>query len=190
MQICAVCCGTKRLSEIACPPTCVYLEAAQRHPAAVVKKQQEHDLTVLMGALGRVSERQLQLFFVVQTFIARYAPAGLAALTDQDVAEAAEALAKTYETAARGVLYEHQADSMPGEALRRDLKEFLTQVGRGGGSTFEREAADVLHGIARGARHATPGFGAGPRDYLSLVARILHERPPDHSAPASPLIIP
>ena len=204
MDICPVCCGTKRLTEIACPPTCIYLEAAQRHPAAVVKRQQEHDVTVLMGALGRVSERQLQLFFAIQTFIARFKPASSPAssalwtgspegfshaLADVDVAEAAEALAGTFETASRGVLYEHQAASVSGEALRRELKAFLAQVGRGGGTTFEREAAEVLRGIARGARHATPGFGDGPRDYLSLVARILHERPPD-ATPASSIIVP
>src|SRR5262245_17311550 len=86
-DICAVCCGTKRLVEIACPATCVYLESAQRHPAAVVKRQQEADLTVLMGALGRVSEPQLQLFFLIQSFITRFGAKsdGLGRLVDADV---------------------------------------------------------------------------------------------------------
>jgi hypothetical protein len=190
MEICTVCCGTKRLTEIACPPTCIYLEAAQRHPAAVVKRQQEHDLTVLMGALGRVSERQLQLFFLIQTFIARFKPDGLSAtLVDRDVADAAGALASSFDTASRGVLYEHQAPTATAEALRRELKTFLAQVGRGGGSMFEREATDVLRGIERGARHETPGFTGDERGYLSLVARILHERPPA-ATERSPLIIP
>jgi hypothetical protein len=182
-----VCCGTKRLVEIDCPPTCVYLESAQRHPAAVVKKQQEHDVAALLAALGRVSERQLQLFFLIQTFIARWKPEGIARITDADVAEAAGALAASFETADRGVLYEHQATSTMAEGLRRELKTFLDEVGRGGGSRFEREATEVLRGIERGARHDTPGLGPGPHDYLSLVARVLHERPPDTAT--SPLII-
>jgi hypothetical protein len=191
MQICAVCCGTKRLTEIACPPTCIYLESAQRHPAAAVKRQQEHDLTVLMGALGRISERQLQLFFVIHTFLLRLKVDGLASrMIDVDVADAAGALASSFETAGRGVLYEHQVTSPAGETLRRELKAFLAEAGRGGGSLFEREAAEVLRGIERGARHASPGFGDGQRAYLSLVARILHERPPDDRAPASSLILP
>jgi hypothetical protein len=190
MQICAVCCGTKRLTEIACPPTCIYLESAQRHPAAAVKRQQEHDAAVLMGALGGVSERQLQLFFVIHTFIFRWKHDAAARLVDMEVADAAGALASSFETASRGVLYEHQVTSPTGEALRRELKVFLAEAGRGGGSVFEREAAEVLRGIERGARHEAPGIGAGPREYLSLVARVLHERPPDPLAPSSSLIIP
>ena len=192
-EICAVCCGTKRLTEIKCPTTCVYLETAQRHPAAAVRKQQELDLTALMMALGRVSEPQLNLFFVIQTFISRFlteSPSPVVTrLVDADVAQAAAALAESFETASRGVVYEPQAASVAGEALRRELKTFLAQVGRGGGTRFERDAAEVLRGIERGARHDSPGIGSGPVDYLTLVARILHERPPDQTA-ASSLILP
>jgi hypothetical protein len=190
-EICPVCCGTKRLVEIACPTTCVYLESAHRHPAAAVKRQQEADLTVLMGALGRVSEQQLQLFFLIQSFVSRFGAKadGLGRLVDADVAEAAGAIATSFETASRGVLYEQTADSPNGEALRRELKEFLTQVGRGAGTRFERLAAEVLRGIERGAKHEAPGVGSGAVDYLSLVARILQERPPD-AQPASSLILP
>jgi hypothetical protein len=183
-DICAVCCGTKRIVEISCPATCVYLEHAHRHPAAAVKRQQDADLVVLMTALGRVSEPQLQLFFVLQTAILRFKPEGFSHVTDTDVAEAAGALAASLETAGRGVLYEHQSSSVVAEALRRELKTLLEHVGRGGGSRFDREAAEVLRGIERGARHETLGAGAGPRDYLSLVARVLQERPPKSEAPA------
>jgi hypothetical protein len=184
-----VCCGTKRIVELACPATCVYLEHAHRHPAAVVKRQQETDLTVLMSALGRVSESQLQLFFLLQTTILRFKPEGFHRLTDIDVAEAAQALASTLETAERGVLYEHQAGSVVADGLRRELKALLDRVARGGGgSRFEREAAQVLRGIERGARHETLGPGAGAVDYLSIVARVLQERPPASDAPS--LIVP
>ncbi len=33
-QICAVCCGTKRLTQIPCPSDCVYLASAREHPPA------------------------------------------------------------------------------------------------------------------------------------------------------------
>lgn len=187
-DICAVCCGTKRIVEISCPATCVYLEHAHRHPAAAVRRQQEADLVVLMTALGRVSEPQLQLFFLLQTTILRFKPEGFSPVTDADVAEAAATLAASLETAGRGVLYEHQSNRVVAESLRRELKTLLEQIGRGGGSRFEREAAEVLRGIERGARHETLGAGAGPLDYLSLVARVLQERPPQSQAPS--LIIP
>lgn len=184
-----MCCGTKRLVEIACPPTCIYLESAQRHPAAVVKRQYEVDLRVLMQALGPITEPQLQLFFVIQSFISRFKPQGVGRLLDADVATAAGALAATLETASRGVVYEHPATSPAGETLRRELKNLLAEIGRSHGSRVEREAVEVLRGIERGAKHDTPGIGAGPVDYLTLIARILHERPPDAVSPTS-LILP
>lgn len=187
-EICPVCCGTKRLVEIACPPDCPYLDAAQKHPAAVVRRQQERDLAVVMSTLGQVSERQLQLFFLLHTVISRFRPAS-ARLVDTDVAEAAGALAASFETARRGVLYEHQAASVPAEELRRQLKTVLAEAGRDLGSRFEAEAAEVLRAIERGARHE--GLGAEPAAdaYLALVARLLNERPPDR-AERSSLIIP
>ena len=67
---------------------------AQRHPAAVVKRQIDRDVTVLMASLGRLSEQQLQLFFLLQSMVLSYKPEGLARLTDTDVALATGALAE------------------------------------------------------------------------------------------------
>ncbi len=138
-----------------------------------------------MGTLGRLSEPQLQLFFLIQTFIARFKPATGHGLVDADVAEATGALATSFETATRGVLYEQQASSLGAEALRRELKPLLDDIGRGGGTRFERDAADVLRGIERGAKHEAAGIGPGVVDYLTLVTRILHERPPAAGASSS-----
>jgi hypothetical protein len=114
-------------------------------------------------------------------------------LQDADVAEASGALATSYETAARGVLYEQQASAPMAEALRRELKTFLAKLASDSGAMsarFEREAILVLRGIERGAKHDAPGIGDGPVDYLTLVARILHERPPDARQAGSRLILP
>jgi hypothetical protein len=178
--------------EITCPPDCVYLTTAQRHPAAAVKRQQEQDLVVLLSAIGRLSESQLQIFFVLHTFIARFKPESWT-LTDADVGDAAGALAASFETASRGVLYEQQSSSPAAEALRRELKTFLAKLASdsgAGGTRFEREVAVVLRGIERGAKHDAPGIGTGPVDYLTLVARILHERPPDATQATSRIILP
>ena len=188
-HICPVCCATKRLVEIACPADCPYLDAAQRHPAAVVRKQQERDLAVVMSTLGQVSERQLQLFFLIHTVISRSRPTAAARLLDTDVAEAAGALAASFETAQRGVLYEHQAASVPAEELRRQLKTVLAEAGRDLGSRFEGEAAEVLRAIERGARHEGPDADSAADAYLALVARLLNERPPARTERSS-LILP
>jgi hypothetical protein len=69
--ICTVCCGTKRLVEIRCPADCVYLNAAREHPAAVVRKQQERDVAMLLPSIRHLTERQHQLFFLFHSVIAQ-----------------------------------------------------------------------------------------------------------------------
>lgn len=184
-----MCCGTKRLVEIACPPDCVYLTTAQRHPAAAVKRQQERDLGVLFTALGRITEPQLELFFWIHSAIARFEPDGTP-LTDSDVAEAAGALAASLETASRGVIYEQRAASPTAERLRRHLDGLLTELRGRVGSRVDRDAMIVLRGIERAARHQVEGIGSGPVDYLTLVARVLQERPPDARQATSRIILP
>ena len=148
-------------------------------------------MAALLSTMGRLTERQLQLFFLLATVLVRHKPDGFSPPADADVAEAAGALAATLETASRGVIYEQQPASPAAAALGRDLKALLDEVGRGGGSRFEREAAEVLRGIERGARHDTPAIGDGASAYLAIIGRVVHDassQPPRPTAP--PLIVP
>lgn len=188
-QICAVCCGTKRMVEISCTEDCRYLESAQRHPAASVKRQIDADVTVLMGTIGRLSEQQLQLFFLLQSMVLSYKPEGLARLTDQDVALAASALAASLETASKGVIFEESTGSVVAEGLRQALKPVIDEVIKGGGSRAEREVAGVLRGIERGAKHEGNLIPPGEISYLDLVGRVFQQRPQPSKAPDKPLIV-
>lgn len=164
--------------EIRCPADCVYLEAAQKHPAAVVRRQQERDLGVLMASMGRrLSEVQLHTFFLLASVVVRYRPDGLMSLTDADVADGSSAMATTLEAASRGVIAEVSGASPVGEGLRRQFDALLAELGKGAGAGFGQEAAEVLRGIERGAKHETPGVGDGPTDYLTLLARVLPPSP-------------
>ena len=116
-QICAVCCGTKRLVQIQCPSDCAWLASAREHPPAVAVRQQQRDVGLLVQFMRDFSQRQSQLFFLINTFLVRYEPPELQPLIDDDVAEAAAALAATFETASRGVIYEHRPASLPAERL-------------------------------------------------------------------------
>jgi hypothetical protein len=170
-SICSVCCGTKRLVEINCPPDCPHLAASREHPAAVVRRQQEADVAALLPSMGGLTERQHQLFFLFQSVIAKFRPDGLARLTDEDVAEATAACAATIETAAKGVLYEHAPASLPAQKLAGELRALLAQVREHGATVYDREAAIALHAIERGARQLTR-----PDDdtaYLALMERLL-----------------
>ena len=194
-QICAICCGTKRLTEIACPPDCTYLAAAREHPAAVVRREQERDVAILLPTIRHLTERQYQLFFLFHSVIARHTPEGFARLHDGDVADAVGALAATLETVSRRVIYEHQAQTIPGRRLVGDLKQLLDEIEKEGARVFDHEAAVTLRAIEAGARI---GDGAATA-YLDLMRRLLQTPPPgtgdtrpaDGPAPgASPLILP
>jgi hypothetical protein len=188
-QICTVCCATKRLVEINCTEDCRYLESAQRHPAAAVKKQIDADVTVLMGTIGRMSEQQLQLFFLLQSMVLSYKPEGLARLSDADVALAAGAIASSLETASKGVIFEASTGSVVAEGLRRALRPLIDEVTKSGGARVEREVAAVLRGMERAARHEGALIPEGETTYLELVTRVFQQRPQKAPEPAKPLIV-
>jgi hypothetical protein len=191
-----VCCATKRLVEIDCPVDCPHLAAAREHPAAQVKRQQERDVTVLLPSIKHLNERQHQLFFLFHTAIARHVPEGFSRLVDDDVAQAAEAVASTLETAARGVIYEHSPSSMPAVRLATELTAFLGQIRAQGGTVSDAEAAIALRAIEQGARDARKTRDATETTYLALIARLLQVRRAQGAAPReparnpSPLILP
>jgi len=188
-DICAVCCATKRLVEIKCTEDCRYLEAAQRHPAAVIKRQIDHDLQLLMTSVGRLSEQQLQLLFLLQSMVLSYKPEGLARLTDADVALATGALAASLETSSKGLIFEEAAASVPAEGLRRAMRPVLDEITKSGGSRAEREVALVLRAMERGATHEGGQIPEGETSYLELVGRVFQQRPQTPKPPDKPLIV-
>jgi hypothetical protein len=183
-QICAVCCGTKRLVQIQCPSDCTWLASAREHPPAALVRQQQRDVGLLVQFMRDFSQRQSQLFFLINTFLVRYEPPELQALLDADVAEAAAALAGTFETAARGVIYEHRPASLPAERLAGALKTVLAEAGRGAGSAFERDAAVVLRRLADAVRDVRALEQDNRRAFLDLLGRVI-TKTPDRGGPDS-----
>ena len=175
--------------EISCPDDCRYLDAAHKHPAAVIKRQIDRDLGILMATIGRLSEQQLQLFFLLQSMVLSYKPEGLLRLTDPDVAQATAALASALESSSKGVIFEESAGSVPAEGLRRALKPVVEEVIKGSGSRAEREVALVLRGMERGARHEGGHIPEGETTYLELVGRVFQQRPQSQRPPDKPLIV-
>src|SRR6188768_2329893 len=191
-SICAVCCGSKRLVEINCTSDCEYLSSSRANPAAVVRRQQERDVAILLPTIRHLTERQYQLFFLFHSAIARHTPDGLARLLDIDVADAAGAIAATLETAGRGVIYEHAAQSLPGQKLARELKAMLEEIRKQGARVFDHEAAVTLRAVETGAREAAK-LDAGDTAYLTMMRRLLEvqaeaAQPPE--TPQSSLILP
>jgi hypothetical protein len=185
-QICAVCCGTKRLVQIQCPADCPWLASAREHPPAVVVRQQQRDVALLVQVMRDFTERQSQLFFLLSTVLVRYEPPELQPLFDDDVVEGAAALAATFETASRGVIYEHRPASVPAERLMSALKPVFAETGRGLGAAFERDAAVVLRRVAESTKELRTVEPDNRRVFLDLLARVITKMPDDGAEEASP----
>lgn len=181
-QICAVCCGTKRLTEIRCPSDCGYLVSAREHPPAIVVRQQQQDVGWLMQVMRDFNERQSQIFATVCTSLRGYEAPALQPLLDVDVVAAASALAATFETASRGVIYEHRAQSVPAERLAAAMRSVLLDAGGNGGSAFERDAAVVLRQLAATVEALNAALPGSRRGFLDLLDRTFG--PPDKSVSA------
>ncbi len=189
-DICTVCCGTKRLTEIACPASCVYLASARHHPAAVVVRQRERDFRFALPMLQKLTERAYQMLLLFQDVVRRYRRSAIPPLVDADVAEAAASLASTLETAGRGIIYEHQPASLPAQRVLSELRGALEAAGRGGtvGSGFERDAAAALRRMERAAREARKDLDDSRVAYLAFLDRMPAEpsEPPGTPTEAAP----
>ena len=200
-QICAVCCGTKRLTEISCPPTCSYLAASRTHPPAVAQRRQERDLRFILPLLTELTEPQYQLLLLFQGITLRHAAAAIPPLIDADVAEAAATVASTLETAGKGIIYKHQATSIPAQRLVQEIEATMSELvsrAEARGPALERDAAVALRQLARAATDAAKAL---PEDeqpvLLKLLGRIMTKPDAaegnsvtDRPGPSSRLVIP
>ncbi len=175
--ICAVCCGSKRQVEIDCPPDCGYLLAAQAHPAASVRRRQERDLAIVMAMRDGLTTAQSDLLMALLSFVAAQQGDPLLGLQDEDVAEGAGALAATYETADRGLIYEHRPQSLVAQRFVTDAKAFLASLvadaDAAAARRLERDAAVVLRHLEGGARGARAVLDEGPATALAAVGRFV-----------------
>ena len=181
--------------EIACPGDCPYLVSAREHPSATALRRQQDDISSLVRMVRDLNERQSQLSFLVLTFLLRYQAPEFQPLLDEDVADATAALAATYETAARGVIYEHRPRSLPAERLISALTPALAEAGQGGGTPFQRDAAVVLRRVETAARAAMAAAPDNRRAFLDVIGRVIRTpdndaREPDQTDAAPRVIIP
>ena len=159
----------------------------------MVVRQQQRDLDVVIHMVRDFNQRQSQIFFLVTTFIVGYQPPELHSLVDADVAEAAAALAATFETAVRGVIYEHRAASSAAARLAAALKPVLAEAGQQGGTPFQRDTAVVLRRLEEAARRESGGNRDNPRAVVELLGRVIRKTdkaPPQASEDSSRLIVP
>jgi hypothetical protein len=185
-SICPTCCGTKRLKEIACPSDCVYLASAQAHPPAVVQRQRERDLPLLVHLLEGLSDPQAKALAHVQARLRAYRGTAIPALRDNDVAEAVHALAATLETAARGILYEHQTTSIPGQRLQQELRTALAELGEHDRALGPNAIATMLRRMEATIQRIARQPDATETSFLDFLDRVGGPEPQSHASAPEP----
>jgi phytoene dehydrogenase-like protein len=120
VRICAVCCGTEREVTIDCPSDCPHLIASRQYGEGRREIDWENvpfpDHEVSRAVSEAHADLYTELSFIISTF-ARDNPG----LADPDVAASLRALAETYQTLTKGILYENP----PEYRLQRELYDQL-----------------------------------------------------------------
>lgn len=186
--ICTVCCATKRLVEIQCPTDCVYLASARTHPPAIVQRRQERDVSFIVPLVADLTETQYRLLLMFQSATVKHAASAVPGVRDEDVAAAADAAAATLETARKGIIYEHQAVSVPAQRLTVEFSRIIADLSAQAGAhqaRLERDAATALRRLEQGARTAAKALdGDEPPIFLNVLNRLLTD--PSSSRDAGP----
>ena len=173
-QICAVCCGTKRLVEIHCPSDCGYLASSKAHPPAVIQRQQERDIIFAVPMLQELTTRQRELLLLLQSFLRGHQPSSRA-MVDGDIAQASLALAETYETASRGIIYEHTAKLAAAAQLGAEIKTLIERTREKGFTISDSAIATVFRRIERAAKEASSSLPGDETAYVDWVKRVFGE---------------
>jgi hypothetical protein len=124
LQICALCCGTKRILEIDCPETCGYLSAGRKRETEDYQKRlQKMDFSKQAKCRKALSQYQdviahLEYAISRERLLSRD-------LKDKDVARAVDVLLDTYRTEDKGILYEKTLEDFRIEPLRHELRKII-----------------------------------------------------------------
>ena len=142
-------------------------------------------MRLLLPLLADLSEPQYRLLLLLQAIVVRHAETAIPPVVDSDIAAASAALAATYETATKGIIYEHQAASIPAQRLAADLGGAITEMRRKGApATVERDASVALRQLERGARTAASALtGDEAPVFLNVLRRVMAGM--DHAPAAS-----
>lgn len=167
--ICSRCCGTKRRVEVACPEDCVYLTGD--HAAAWDGRDNEHrrDLLRIAPFVRSLSEAQARLVFL--------ALAGIAGLRrgvdDLALRKAVEAMRRTLETRARGLIYDHVPEDPRAQRLVAELSG-LFAAEDAEGRAVAPDDANLLPALAalEAAITAMLEQDKGPTAFLDTATRL------------------
>jgi hypothetical protein len=174
--ICPTCCGTKRLVEIRCPASCGWLRSARVHPHAAQQRQQEQDATLVIPLIRGLDDGGYAVLMACLPAAVAFRKEAHPAPLDSDLQAAAAALAATAETATRGVLYEHQAETAVAARLARAMSEPLAEAAAAGIPRLDVSTAMAMRRVEEAVKDFRRAGEVAPDAYLGFLARVLKPR--------------
>ncbi|MBM63928.1 MAG: hypothetical protein CL484_13360 [Acidobacteria bacterium] len=117
-----------------------------------------------------LTQRQYELFFLVQKLFYQQDQAARLPVNDKIIADTAHALAATYSTASKGIIYEHRPSSLPAEQLAKELRPLIESLQRPAATA--QDLIVVLQLVERAATQADSSLEGGKKAYLALIGRL------------------
>ncbi len=121
--------------------------------------------------LHELTGRQQELVLLIQGLLQRDRET-TPGLRDIEVEHAVRALAETYETASRGIIYEHAAGVASAERLGAAIRMLIETLQEKGMRIGDADVAGALRRIEQGARDARAALPGGDTAYLDLLNRL------------------
>lgn len=174
--ICPTCCGTKRLVDIRCPPDCGWLRSARAHPHAAQQRQQEGDANLILTLISDLDDEVYGVLVTCLQAALRHRLEATPAPLDADLEAAAAALGATAETAARGVLYEHQPDSPVAARLSRAMSAPLADAAEAGVPRLDIATASAMRRLEQSVKAFRKQPGLGTDAFFGFLGRALTPR--------------
>ena len=174
--ICATCCGTKRIVEIACPAGCGWLRTARAHPHAAQQRQQEADAGLVVPLIRGLDDGGYAVLMACLPAAVTFRNEADPPPLDADLESAAAALAATAETAQRGVLYEHQPEGPVAARLARAMSAPLAEAASAGVQRLDASTAAAMRRVEAAVQEFRRTGPTAPDAYLAFLGRVLKPR--------------
>ena len=118
------------------------------------------------------TQQQYQIFLFLLLTIHRFRSKSSVRLLDEDIVEAANALAATLETASKGIIYEHRPTSLPAQNLTAELAKALKDLNERAERSLDGDSTIALRGIKRAASDAQTTLSEGETSCLDWLDRL------------------
>jgi hypothetical protein len=169
-SICSVCCGSKRLVEIACPSDCAYLTGAHAPAWEGRERDRRQDMMRIAPHIEGLGQDDAAVFFYLLAGMVRVSAKHRDA-DDVHWQQAVAALAKTLETRESGLVYEHAAEGFRAQELVREMREVIEPPGGQGPVAPDPMLRAALAAIGQ-ALARTIQEGAGAKEFLATATRL------------------